>query len=94
MGKILDRILDKLDDIVINLTVKDSPPQGQVEVHLSPFSDQYNALQIETSRMRRQGATQQQISEYIKNHPITTTQGQWQLPTYRTPLEDPSVYNP
>ena len=54
-------------------------PQGEPICNLSPFNNQCNRLDLDYARMQREGATQEQLRSYLREHPITTTEGQWKL---------------
>lgn len=45
-------------------------------------------MALERARMQREGATPEQLREYVITHPVTTTEGQWEVPDrFPTPEE-------
>jgi hypothetical protein len=79
-GKILTRIADCLDDLTHKLFPHPKMPEGEPVCNVSPFNLQCNARDIEYARMQRNGATPEQLREYVRANPITTTEGQWRVP--------------
>ncbi|MBS3089325.1 hypothetical protein J4461_00405 [Candidatus Pacearchaeota archaeon] len=89
--RILNRIPDCLDDLTSKLFPHPEMSKGEVVCNVSPFTSQYNTIAIKYAKMRREGATSEQIRNYTLTHPITTTEGQWKapcrFPTYEEHLE-------
>ena len=58
--------------------------------NISPFNSQYNAMAIEYSRMRAEGATEQQLKDFASNYCITSREGQWSSPV-RLPTSEENL---
>ena len=87
---LINKIGEYLSSLVRDSSSQISPSIGQVYCNVSPFNSDWNRLVCEYNRRKREGATKQELRQVIRDNPISSLEGKWEvpkrLPTYEENL--------